>query len=184
MLWKRFIDDIFVIWTRSASEFTTYMNTINQLHHTIKFTYELSETELTFLDITVYKGDRNQILDVRTHIKPTNKQLYIHTSSYHPLTTINAISKGKVNRYLRTNSDEREFRKLKQKWTNKLLQRGCKHKQILSHINAVKFNQRHQILFQGKPKNNKKKLVFVTQFCDDAQRLKQILKKHWKLNPQ
>ena len=87
MLWKRFIDDIFVIWTRSASKFTTYMNTINQLHHTIKFTYELSETELTFLDITLYKGDRfdrNQILDIRTHIKPTNIQLYIHVFSYHP----------------------------------------------------------------------------------------------------
>ena len=81
MLWKRFIDDIFVIWTGSASEFTTYMNIINQLHHTIKFTYELSETEFTFLDITLYKGhrfDRNQILDIRTHIKPTKKQLYIH----------------------------------------------------------------------------------------------------------
>ena len=70
---------------------------------------------------------------------------------------------------------------MKQKLTNRLLQRGYKHKQILPHINAVKFNQRHQILFKGKPKNNKKKLVFVTQFCDDAQRLKQILKKHWKL---
>ena len=80
MLWKRFIDDIFVIWTGSTSEFTTYMNTINQIHHTIKFTYELSETELTFLDIILYKGDRfdrNQILDVRAHIKSTNKQLYI-----------------------------------------------------------------------------------------------------------
>ena len=49
MLWKRFIDDIIVIWTGSASEFIKYMNTINQLHHTIKFTYELSETEFTFL---------------------------------------------------------------------------------------------------------------------------------------
>ena len=161
MLWKRFIDDIFVIWTRSAVEFTTYMNTINQLHHTIKFTYELSETELTFLDITLYKGDRfdrNQILDIRTHIKPTNKQLYIHASSYHPPTTINTISKGEVNRYLRTNSNEREFRNMKQKLTNRLLQRGYKHKQILPHINAVKFSQRHQILFKGKPKKNKKEI--------------------------
>ena len=158
------------------------MNTINQLQHTIKFTYKLSETELTFLDITLYKGDRfdrNQTLDVRTHIKPTNKQLYIHASSYHPPTTINAISKGKVNRYLITNSDEKEFRNMKQKLTNRLLQRGYEHKQILPHINAVKFNQRHDLI--QKPKNNKKMLVFVTQFCDDAQRLKQILKKNWKL---
>ena len=54
------------------------MTTINKIHNTIKFTHELSETELTFLDITLYKGERfdtNQLLDVRTHIKPTNKQL-------------------------------------------------------------------------------------------------------------
>ena len=57
-LWKRFIDDIFVIWTGSKSEFVTYMTIINQIHNTIKFTHELSETELTFLDITLYKGER------------------------------------------------------------------------------------------------------------------------------
>ena len=65
----------FVIWTGSEAEFQTFMTKINQVHSTIKFTYELSETELTFLDITLYKGERfkrNQILDVRTHIKPTN----------------------------------------------------------------------------------------------------------------
>ena len=96
VLWKRFIDDIFVIWTGSKSEFITYMKKINQIHNTIKFTYELSETELTFLDITLYKGDRfnkNQFIDVRTHIKSTNKQLYVHATSYHPPTTINAIIK-------------------------------------------------------------------------------------------
>ena len=159
MLCKRFIDDIFVIWTGSTSEFTIYMTNINQIHPTIKFTYESSETELTFLDVTLYKGERfsrNQLLDVRTHIKPTNKQLYVHATSYHPPTTINAISKGEANRYLRTNSDEREFQNMKQRLTNRLLQRGYKHKQVLPHINSVKFNQRRQLLFLKKPKDNKK----------------------------
>ena len=58
ILWKWFIDDIFIIWSGSESEFTTYMSTINQIHRTIKVTYELSETELTFLDVTLYKGER------------------------------------------------------------------------------------------------------------------------------
>ena len=65
---------------------------------------------------------------------------------------------------------------MKQKLANRLLRRGYKHKQILPHITAVKFNQRHQILFKGKPKNNKKKLVFVTQLYDDAQRLNKYSK--------
>ena len=76
LLWKQFIDDIFIIWTGSTLEFTTHMTKINQIHRTIKFTYEINERELTFLDVTLYKGNRfnhNHILDIRTHIKSTNK---------------------------------------------------------------------------------------------------------------
>ena len=55
--WKRFIDDIFIIWTGTITEFEQYMHTINQIHLTIKFTHEISNSELTFLDVTLYKGD-------------------------------------------------------------------------------------------------------------------------------
>ena len=75
LIWKWFIDDIFVIWTGSETDFVTYMEKINQIHTTIKFTYEKSKTELTFLDVTLYKGERfleNQILNIRTYIKPIN----------------------------------------------------------------------------------------------------------------
>ena len=85
-----------------------YATAINQIHQTIKFTHEISDTELTFLDVTLYKGDRflNQsILDLKTHIKATNKQLYVHVTSYHPPpSTIKAISKDETQWYLRTNS--------------------------------------------------------------------------------
>ena len=40
LIWKRFIDDIFVIWTGSEAEFQTFMTKINQVHSTIKFTCE------------------------------------------------------------------------------------------------------------------------------------------------
>ena len=112
LIWKRFIDDVFIIWT---GEFTTYIGTANTLHSTIKFTYKVSKHEPTFLDSTVYKRTRFKdlnILDTRTHIKPTNKQLYVHATSYHPPTTKEAIAKGESKRYLRTKSDEKEFRKM------------------------------------------------------------------------
>lgn len=86
LIWKRFIDDIFVIWTGSETEFVTYMEKLNQLHSTIKFTHELSKSELTFLDVTLYKGDRfqeNQTLDIRTHIKPTNNYTSMHPHTTH-----------------------------------------------------------------------------------------------------
>jgi len=59
---------------------------INSYHRTIKFTHETSKNEVTILDVKAYKGEKFQttgILDVKTHIKPTNKKLYVHASSYH-----------------------------------------------------------------------------------------------------
>ena len=185
LIWKRFIDDIFLIWTGSKTDFETYMNELNKLHHSIKFTYEISQNKLTFLDVTLYKGSRfenNHILDICTHIKPTNKQLYVHASSYHPQSTIAAITKGETKRYLRTNSNEENFKRMTLNLTHRLKERGYKHNQILKHIKSIKFNQRTESLSRKKQRENKiQKLVFVTQFCDDTTRLKRILKKHWKL---
>ena len=36
--YKRFIDDIFIIWTGTEEEFLRFMKEINKLHKTIKFT--------------------------------------------------------------------------------------------------------------------------------------------------
>ena len=49
----------------------------NNFHSTIKFTAEMSETEISFLDTKVYKGVRfkEPILDVQTYYKPTSSPL-------------------------------------------------------------------------------------------------------------
>ena len=50
------------------------MEKANNFHSTIKFTAEMSETEITFLDTKVYKGvtlNKEPILDVQRHHKPT-----------------------------------------------------------------------------------------------------------------
>ena len=157
LIWKRFIDDIFVIWTGSKADFKMYMGNLNKVHETIKFTYELSEIELTFLDITLYKGNRFQkdrILDIHTHIKPTNKQLYTHATSYHPPTIVNAITKGTTNRYLRTNPNE--FKNMTRRLANRLTQQGYKYDKIMKHISSIKFSQRKTGLIQNKTtKQNK-----------------------------
>ena len=152
-IWKWFIDDIFIIWTRSHEQFSEYIIEINKLHDTIKFTHDISDTELTFLDVTLYKGNRFQsqnILDIRTHIKPTNKQLYVHASLYHPPSILAAISKGETRRYLCTNSDANNFEKMTVNLIHRLKHRGYKQKQILKHVHETKFNQRPESLTKCK----------------------------------
>ena len=60
LVWKRFIDDMFSLWNINRDEVNAFIEQANRLHSIIKFTAEISETEITFLDTYVYKGERFQ----------------------------------------------------------------------------------------------------------------------------
>ena len=73
----------------------------------IKFTAEISENEITFLDTVVFKGERfitESILDIKTHYKPTETFQYTHFTSCHNPGVKRGFIKGEAIRLLRTNS--------------------------------------------------------------------------------
>ena len=55
-LWKRFIDDIFSVWTISEQEINDFVSFANNFHPTIKFKCEMSSERIVFLDTEVFKG--------------------------------------------------------------------------------------------------------------------------------
>ena len=114
--WKRYIDDVFLVWTDTKESLEQFIKSINNLHPCINFTTEFSTDEITFLDVCLYKGerfDKKGILDIKTHIKPTNTQQYVHALSAHSPGTGQGIIKGELLGYLRTNSNETTFQTLK-----------------------------------------------------------------------
>ena len=82
--YKRFIDDILIIWLGTEEEFLTFMQTINSLHPTKKFTceYNIKERSTTFLDtkITII----NNRIETDLYRKPTDRVQYLLPSSSHP----------------------------------------------------------------------------------------------------
>ena len=81
-IYKRFIDDIFLIWTESRDSLTQFIDTLNTVHNSIKFTASISDTQIEFLDTKVLLI--NGILHTELFTKPTNAQAYLHRNSYHP----------------------------------------------------------------------------------------------------
>ena len=53
LLWFRYIDDIFFIWTHGPNKLVSFMTESNNYHPNIKFTYESNEESITFLDLNV-----------------------------------------------------------------------------------------------------------------------------------
>ena len=78
----RFIDGIFLIWNGTKTELDDFLKKINECHRSIKYEFEMSKTEINFLDTTVFKRDNK--LRTKVYVKPTNRQSYLHSKSEHP----------------------------------------------------------------------------------------------------
>ena len=62
-LWKRFIIDIFLIWPHGMDSLLEFIEHFNTVHPMIKFTSDMSHTEISFLDLTIYIKVVNYTLD-------------------------------------------------------------------------------------------------------------------------
>ena len=179
--YKRYIDDILIIWPHSEADLNTFLTSLNSLHPTIKFSFEYNKNTITFLDLNIYKGpsfSTTNILDVETHIKPTNKQAYIHATSYHPPGASKGVAIGEMKRYLRTNSQIGTFNKYKAKHWFNLRKRGYSPGFIRKYTNSVKFTDRS---FELKPKikHHNNKMVFSTRYTPLGLKAFRIIKKYW-----
>ena len=113
LTWKRYIDDVFSLWNVSKNEIQTVIELANNYHVTIKFTAEISDIEITFLDTCVYKGERlkkESNLEVGTNFKPTETFQYTHFSSCHPPGVRKGFTKGEALRLLRKTSSKIKFK--------------------------------------------------------------------------
>ena len=108
----RFLDDIFLIWQHSLDDFKQFFDIINNYRESIKFQYNISETSVDFLDVTVFKGNKfkhHQTLDTKVYFKPTDTHELLHKSSFHPKHTFDGIIKSQVFRFWRICSDSDSF---------------------------------------------------------------------------
>ena len=83
LVWWRYIDDIFLIWPHSREELDSFISGLNRVHTTIKFTSDISDTSINFLDVKITKTSDGK-LTTDLHTKPTDAHLYLHYTSYHP----------------------------------------------------------------------------------------------------
>ncbi|XP_068670189.1 uncharacterized protein [Montipora foliosa] len=175
--WKRYIDDVFSLWDTNREEIDKFIEHANRHHATIKFTAKISDKEITFLDTRVYKGERfekENILDVRSHFKPTETFQYTHYSSCHPPGVSKGFIKGEALRLLRTNSSKTTFEENIRNFRVRLRMRGYPRHLVDHMLSEVKFTERESAL-QQRQKTRDKPLPFVTQYNLSVPHLKKIL---------
>jgi GIY-YIG catalytic domain len=103
LLFFRYLDDIFFVWTGSETELREYEQHLNSLIDGIKVTLNWSQESVDFLDTTVYKRcDGNEdVLQTRVFFKPTDTHQLLHKSSFHPRHTTRGLLKSQLLRFRR-----------------------------------------------------------------------------------
>ena len=86
LIWLRYIDDIFFIWTHGEKELEKFMSSFDSFTPNLKFTYESSKKDISFLylKVSLTKGK----LSTDLHIKVT--------STYTILRAIQSIQNGQL----------------------------------------------------------------------------------------
>ena len=139
IVWWRYIDDIFMIWTEGEDNLKTLINYLNSIHPTIKFTHEYSNSSnqsLPFLDVQVHLNN-NQI-QTDLHTKPTDKHQYLLKSSCHPAHTKRTIPFSLALRLRRIWSTDHFFNKRCYELINYLALRGYSRRLLKREVNRVR----------------------------------------------
>ena len=86
LMWKRFMDDTFVIMKKAhKEEFLTHLNSVDK---NIQFTSEESRPDgsIPFLDILITPGEDGR-LDTTVYRKPTHTDQYMQWDSHHTISS-------------------------------------------------------------------------------------------------
>ena len=107
LLWRRYIDDIFMIWTENLTELQNFVDHLNQCIPSINFETNISESEINFLDVKVRIKDNKITSSLYT--KDTDTLSYLDYSSCHPVSCKKSIPYSQFLRLRRICSNEDDF---------------------------------------------------------------------------
>ena len=73
---------MFLISEYGEEKLRNFIEILNEIHPTMKFTAEWSQKSINFLDVTVSLVDGQ--IETDLYVKPTDSHQYLHSSSCHP----------------------------------------------------------------------------------------------------
>ena len=152
IIYLRYLDDIFGIWTHGEVEFDKFISILNAHQTNINLTSETSYQEINFLDTTIFKGDRfskEGILDSKVFFKATDTHQLLHKKSFHPKHTFSGIVKSQILRFHRICNNTVDFEAATAILFHSLGSRGYSRRFLrslkVSTLYDISNNHRHDI---------------------------------------
>ena len=178
--WKRFRDDIFVLWPHGRESLVLFLDYINTLDPTekIKFTMEVAEpgNYLEFLDLKL-KWESGKIT-VDVHSKPTNSFTYVLPTTCYPRKSINNIPHGIALRLRRICDSDEKFKQRSEEYKNYLIARDYHPGLVDKQFRKVEMTSRHNARKKNTKRKEVSKVKFITTFNPAIPSIEGLIRKH------
>jgi hypothetical protein len=115
LLFFRFLDDTFFVWTGTLEQLHEYETFLNGIIPGITITLNVSATSVNFLDTTIYKhhpdftNPKEATLLTKVYFKDTDTHQLLHKDSFHPRHTTKGVLKSQILRFQRISSTYGDF---------------------------------------------------------------------------
>ena len=106
-LYKRYIDDVLGASSDTRQDLENFIHFCSTYHPALKYTFEISESSLPFLDLCV--SISNNRVSTTIHYKATDTHNYFEYTSSHPTHCRNAIPFSQFLRLRRICSDDGDY---------------------------------------------------------------------------
>ena len=175
MVWWRYIDDIFIVWTHGETSLQALVDNLNTSHVTIKFTASRCTKEVAFLDTRVYLYGGK--IETDLYVKPTDTHQYLLPTSCHPRHCKESIPYSQALRLRSIRSKEETYQTRIKEMKKHFLQRGYKKQILESQFKKVAWLTRDETLHHHEREKGTKPLL-VTTFDPRQPPLGEITKHH------
>ena len=180
LIYLRFIDDIFFIWTGTKKQLTNCWNNLNKKHNSIKFEYKISQTCITFLDTKASIQNKKFTKVTKIYRKSTDRQNLLHIDSEHPKSLKDNIPYSQALRIKQICITPNDFNYYCEELKQRFVGQGDKPELINKYKKAVE--KWKELLKEGDDTTSKEtKIPLVLTYMQSLSNISKVVCKHWNI---
>ena len=177
-LYRRYIDDCIGATSSSREDLNQFITAVNSFHPALKYTWEISDTSLAFLDIKV--SIEGNSLCTSVHYRPTDSHSYLLYSSSHPSHVKNSIPYSQFPKLRRLSSDDSDFSLKSEEMCKFFNKHGYPASVVEAGHHCAQQIDRQSAL-QTSQRDNNVRIPFTLTFHPHNHAVKSIILKNFKL---
>lgn len=176
--YRRYIDDLLIFYTQSNT-IQDFINWLNTLDSNIQFSGQFHHDHLPFLDVCIYRNASN-LVAVKPFKKQTDKNTYLHYSSFHPRHLKDNLPYGQFLRLKRNSTTAEDFTREAGTLYKQLQKCGYPNPVLRKALQRSKDIPRTSLL-QPRRREKEGRIMWALEYTSRSNQIRRIILKHWDL---